>query len=94
MGGFFMTYDTLPHHLTLDGREKLTLSGVDHVERFDENEIVLHTSLGQLTVTGENLHIDRLSLDGGEMAVSGTVASLIYEETDSRDRGFFSRLFT
>ena len=89
-----MTYDTLPHHLTLDGREKLTLSGVDHVERFDENEIVLHTSLGQLTVTGENLHIDRLSLDGGEMAVSGTVASLIYEETDSRDRGFFSRLFT
>ena len=89
-----MTYDTLPHHLALDGREKLTLSGVDHVERFDENEIVLHTSLGQLTVTGENLHIDRLSLDGGEMAVSGTVASLIYEETDSRDRGFFSRLFT
>ncbi|MBR4869169.1 MAG: sporulation protein YabP [Oscillospiraceae bacterium] len=89
-----MTYDTLPHHLTLDGREKLMLSGVDHVERFDENEIVLHTSLGQLTVTGENLHIDRLSLDGGEMAVSGTVASLIYEETDSRDRGFFSRLFT
>ena len=88
-----MTYDTLPHHLTLDGREKLTLSGVDHVERFDENEIVLRTSLGQLTVSGENLHIDRLSLDGGEMAVSGTVVSLIYEETDSRDRGFFSRLF-
>ncbi len=88
-----MTYDTLPHHLTLDGREKLTLSGVDHVERFDENEIVLHTSLGELTVTGENLHIDRLSLDGGEMAVSGTVYSLIYEEIDSRGHGFFSRLF-
>ena len=89
-----MTYDTLPHHLTLDGREKLTLSGVDHVERFDENEIVLHTSMGELIVTGENLHIDRLSLDGGDMSVSGTVASLIYEETDSRSGGFFSRLFT
>ena len=89
-----MTYDTLPHHLTLDGREKLTLSGVDHVERFDENEIVLHTSMGELTVTGENLHIDRLSLDGGDMSVSGTVTSLIYEETDSRSGGFFSRLFT
>ena len=88
-----MTYDTLPHHLTLDGREKLTLSGVDHVERFDENEIVLHTSLGELTVTGENLHIDRLSLDGGDMAVSGTVTSLIYEEPDTRGSGFFSRLF-
>ena len=89
-----MTYDTLPHHLTLDGREKLTLSGVDHVERFDENEIVLHTSLGELTVTGEDLHIDRLSLDGGEMAVSGKVTSLLYAESDPRDRGFFSRLFT
>ena len=89
-----MTYDTLPHHLTLDGREKLTLSGVDHVERFDENEIVLHTSMGELTVTGENLHIDRLSLDSWDMSVSGTVASLIYEETDSRSGGFFSRLFT
>ena len=89
-----MTYDTLPHHLTLDGREKLTLSGVDHVERFDENEIVLHTSMGELTVTGENLHIDRLSLDGGDMSVSGTVASLVYEEPDSRSGGFFSRLFT
>ena len=89
-----MTYDTLPHHLTLDGREKLTLSGVDHVERFDENEIVLHTSMGELTVTGETLHIDRLSLDGGDMSVSGTVASLVYEETDSRSGGFFSRLFT
>ena len=88
-----MTYDTLPHHLTLDGREKLTLSGVEHVERFDENEIVLHTSMGELTVTGENLHIDRLSLDGGEMAVSGTVTSLIYEEPDPQGRGFFSRLF-
>lgn len=88
-----MTYDTLPHHLTLDGREKLTLSGVDHVERFDENEIVLHTSMGELTITGENLHIDRLSLDGGEMAVSGTVTSLIYEEPDPQGRGFFSRFF-
>ena len=89
-----MTYDTLPHHLTLDGREKLTLSGVEHVDRFDENEIVLRTALGDLTVTGENLHIDRLSLDGGEMAVSGTVSSLVYEESDLQGRGFFSRLFT
>ena len=88
-----MTYDTLPHHLTLDGREKLTLSGVDHVERFDENEIVLHTSMGELTVTGENLHIDRLNLDGGEMSVSGTVISLVYEEPESGGRGFFGRLF-
>ena len=89
-----MTYDTLPHRLTLDGREKLTLSGVEHVERFDENEIVLRTALGDLTVSGENLHIDALSLDGGEMSVSGAVSSLIYEDTPQQGRGFFGRLFT
>ena len=72
-----MTYDTLPHHLTLEGREKLKVSGVEHVERFDENEILLSTVQGELTITGENLHIDALSLDGGEMAVSGTVTSLV-----------------
>ncbi len=88
-----MTYDTLPHRLTLDGREKLTLSGVEHVERFDENEIVLRTALGDLFITGENLHIDALSLDGGEMAVSGTVTSLTYEDTARQGRGFFGRLF-
>lgn len=89
-----MTYDTLPHHLTLEGREKLALSGVEHVERFDENEIVLRTTLGDLTVTGENLHIDALSLEGGEMTVSGTVTSLIYEDTPQHGRGFFGRLFS
>ena len=89
-----MTYDTLPHHLTLEGREKLKVSGVEDVERFDENEILLSTVQGELTITGENLHIDALSLDGGEMAVSGTVTSLVYEDPVAHGRGFFGRLFS
>lgn len=94
-----MAYDTdfstaAPHRVTLDGREKLTVSGVEDVDRFDENEIVMTTAEGTLVVTGENLHIDKLSLDGGELHVDGRVDALSYEDAGSlRGGGLFSRIF-
>ncbi len=82
----------LTHRLVLESREKLTVSGVEEVESFDETTIVMDTALGALVVRGEGLHIEKLSLDGGDLAVEGTVESLTYEE--SRERGgFFSRLW-
>ena len=57
------------HRLTMEGREKLTVAGVEDVERFDENCIVMSTCAGTLVVTGEGLHIGKLSLDGGELHV-------------------------
>ena len=45
------------HRVELDGRERLTILGVEDVERFDETGIVLSTSAGVLTVTGEDLHL-------------------------------------
>ena len=58
------------HRLQLEGREKLSVSGVEDVVRFDENCIVTTTSAGTLIITGEELHIGKLSLDGGEMQVA------------------------
>ena len=81
------------HRLELVGREKLTVSGVEDVERFDENGIVMSTSAGVLVVTGEDLHIDKLSLDGGELHVDGRVDSISYEEGGREQGGFFRRLF-
>ena len=46
-----------PHHVVIEERKSLTVSGVEDVERFDENTIVLSTSKGAMVVTGENLHI-------------------------------------
>ena len=93
-----MAYDTdfnpAPHRLTLDGRDKLTVSGVEDVERFDETEIVMNTTDGVLIVNGENLHIGKLSLDGGELHVDGRVDALNYEDgAVGRGGGLFSRLF-
>lgn len=80
------------HRVVLEDREHLTISGVEEVERFDESAIVLTTALGTLEIQGEDLHIEKLSLDGGDLRVEGTVSALIYE-TDERPRGgLLSRL--
>ena len=40
------------HHILLEGREQLTVSGVEEVESFDENTIVMSTVKGTLVVRG------------------------------------------
>ena len=81
------------HRLQLEGREKLTVAGVEDVERFDDQCIVLRTGAGTLVVSGEGLHIGKLSLDGGELHVDGRIDGVNYEEEQPSSRGLFSRLF-
>ena len=94
-----MAYDSqmemrAPHRITLEDRGTLSVSGVMEVERFDENEIVMSTSRGTLVVRGEELHIEKLSLDGGELRVEGNVDSLLYEDDgEPRGGGLLARLF-
>ena len=83
----------LEHRLELLGREHLSVSGVEDVERFDENCIVMATCVGTLIVSGEELHIGKLSLDGGELHVDGRIDSVSYEDDMGSHGGFFSRLF-
>lgn len=80
------------HHIELDGREHLMISGVEDVERFDETGIVMSTAAGTLIVTGENLHIGQLSLEGGELRVEGKIDSLAYEEPAGGRGGLLRRL--
>ena len=75
-----MEEEKLPHRLQLVGREQLTVTGVTEVVSFEENAVVLHTSQGTLIVQGRELKLKTLSLEGGQVAVDGHVAALIYEE--------------
>ena len=91
-----MAYDSqnyTQHRLELEGRERLTVSGVEDAERFDENTIVMSTTAGTLVIAGENLHIGKLSLDGGELHVDGQIDSLSYEEQSAGRGGLLGRLF-
>ena len=80
------------HRLEVMGREHLTVTGVEDVERFDENTIVLSTSRGAMTISGDNLHIEKLSLEGGELHVEGTVTALIYGMEPRESGGLLRRL--
>lgn len=81
------------HRLTMEGRERLTVAGVEDVVRFDETCIVMTTCAGTLVVTGEELHIGKLSLDGGELHVDGHIDGISYEEEQAERRGLLGRLF-
>lgn len=77
--------------MELDGRAKLSVTGVQDVESFDEQSVVLRTALGTLVVRGEALHLQTLSLESGLVAVEGRVDSLVYED-DAPGGGFLARL--
>lgn len=81
------------HHLELRGRKSLTVTGVEDVERFDEACVVMATCVGTLVVTGQELHIGKLSLDGGELHVDGQIDAVSYEDLPQRRSSVFSRLF-
>lgn len=70
----------LPHKVTMEEREKLTLTGATEVLRFDEETAQLATSRGLVLVHGNDLKLKTLSLEGGTVAISGKISAVIYEE--------------
>lgn len=87
-------YGAMHHYLHMEGREQLTVSGVEDVDRFDETGIVMRTAAGTLVVTGSGLHIGKLSLEGGELHVDGHIDALQYEDDGGRSGGgLLARLF-
>ena len=77
--------------LTLDRREKAVLTGVTDVERFDENEVVLHTHGGRLILTGTGLHVSSLQLEEGRLLVDGAIDGVVYDGSAGKRRGGFLR---
>ena len=80
------------HNIIMESREKLTVSGVEDVSGFDENEIVMTTVCGSLVVRGSGLKIDKLSLDSGDVAIRGLITDLSYEEVQ-QSRSLWAKMF-
>jgi sporulation protein YabP len=84
--------ELMPHQMILEDRKRMRISGVVDVENFDEMCVELTTSAGLMTIKGEEMHVESLNLENGEMTLTGEVQSVEYEE--SRERGsLLSRLF-
>lgn len=80
--------------LILKGRTFLTLNAVDEVLSFDDT--VINLSVGGVTfsVYGTGLSIINLSVENGNISISGKIDSLIYTDEAPEKRSFFSRFFS
>ncbi len=84
------------HKVYLNARKTAVLSGVRDVLSFDAKEVYLETEQGILLIRGDELHVNRLSLEKGEVDVDGRIDSFAYsdkETAEKRAAGFFGRMF-
>ena len=82
-------------NLILENRNKLSISGVLDVLSFDDQIIIIETELDLLTVKGENLKINKLSIDTAEVIVEGDINSLTYsnKNLDKKSERLFGKIF-
>ena len=84
-----------PHNITIEGRERLIINGVRDVASFNESEVSLETEAGGLIIRGTDLHINRLSVDDGNLFIEGYIISCVYnDKIDIKKTGnFLSNIF-
>jgi len=81
------------HNIIMENRRQLTITGVVDIDSFDENTVIMFTDLGELTVKGEALHINRIDVEAGDLLMEGDIEQLYYTDNQPQRGGFFSKLF-
>jgi len=84
------------HRVILTNRGTCALNGISDILSFDVNEILLETEMGMLMIRGNELHVNRLTLDKGEVDIDGRIDSLVYSDTAAsgeKQESFLGRLF-
>lgn len=84
-----------PHKIVIDSRTKVVITAVEDMDSFNENEVILLSNHGFITITGEDLHISKLNLDDGQLVVEGKIQSIDYadHEEERAKHGVFSKMF-
>lgn len=82
-----------PHTLSIDNRQRAVVGGVEAVDSFNEQTIVLVTSAGAMVIFGEQLHISKLNLEDGQLLIEGQIHALEYDDRARSGRQKFGKLF-
>ena len=83
----------MPHSIIIEDRKNVSISGVTDVESFDEETVILMTDLGELVIKGFGLHISKIDVVSGDLALEGEIYSIGYRDTQAVGGGLLSRLF-
>jgi sporulation protein YabP len=84
------------HNIIMENRKKISVSGAEEVESFNEETVVIFTNMGLLTIKGADLHINKLNIEAGDVAIEGEIYSFEYADAERKEngsQGFFSKIF-
>ncbi|MFW6022514.1 MAG: sporulation protein YabP [Halanaerobiaceae bacterium] len=79
-------------NLTLNDRKFLAISGVKEVISYNEDKVLLQTTQGIMDIKGNELNIQKLNLDEGNVKIEGLIISLIYTDK-TKEKGILKKLF-
>lgn len=87
----------IKHTVLIENRNRIKINCVEDVESFNEEKVVVYTSMGVMIVTGFDFKVSRLSVDDGQLVIDGEVDKVEYMEEAKNERcesgGFLGRLF-
>ncbi len=84
------------HSVQMENRNKMIMTGITDVVSFDLNKVILQSDYGVITIKGDNLHVNKLSVDKGELDVDGVITAFEYSELSTysaKGESIFNRLF-
>lgn len=74
------------HIINIDNRQKIDITGVIDVITFNEQSVILNTVLGELSIKGKNMKVNKLNVDNGDMSIEGEMQSLTYVSKEIREK--------
>ena len=81
------------HIVTIDNRQKMSVTDISEIDSFDEEEIRASLNDGAVIIKGEKLHIQTLDLAAGRAEITGIINSLMYVKVrEKSDRGFLAKI--
>ncbi|WP_066500755.1 sporulation protein YabP [Abyssisolibacter fermentans] len=86
--------NTTNQNIYLEDRKKLNITGVEHVDKFNESCIVIVTTNGVVTIKGEVLNISKLNLDDANVKIEGHIDSMVYSNKSiNHKKGLLKNMF-
>lgn len=89
-----MDKDIVNHNVTINSRKNIIITGVKKIDSFDENEFLVDTNMGYMTIKGQGLEIIKLDTIEGKVSIKGIINNLEYKDSDkSHNNNLFNKLF-
>ena len=81
-------------NIIMENREKVVVTGVIDIHSFDDELVIVQTDLGVLTIKGDDLKMNKLSLDNNELIVEGKIMAIAYSDaTSTKNKGLMNKIF-